>query len=190
MSAQVKDPLKIRKSNKNLIKPVARVDRFDLGRAVKMRFEQRMSYSEIGALLGVSAQAVQSRISTVCELLGDREKIKEFQARESDVLANAREVLITSALEPGKINKAPVQSLVWSYGVLFDKQRLLDGKSTQNIAYQDMTASEAEVEARIKAIAEGMGIDPATTTYSVDPTIEGEKADIPGDATPQALDNM
>lgn len=161
----------------------ARVDRFDLGRAIKLRYDQRLSYKEIGDILGVSKQAVEARISNVIKLLGDKDKIGEFIARESSILSNAREMLISAALDPDAIKKSSTLQLTTAYSQLFDKQRLIDGKSTSNVAYSDMTASEAEIEERIKQLSYSMGIQTDTTIYS-------NNTDIPDTTYTQVIDNQ
>jgi hypothetical protein len=44
---------------------------------------------------------------------------------------------IIQYITPAKLKKAAVNQLVWSYGVLYDKERLETGQSTQNIAYAE-----------------------------------------------------
>lgn len=95
----------------------------------------------IMALAGYSVNAIAKYYkvnhTAIKELIApDLNKIKAFQAYKSNTTEylkfKAFEIL--SSLDTETINKAGVQQRVWSFGVIFDKVRLLEGKSTDNVA--------------------------------------------------------
>lgn len=136
---------------------IAKVDKnnykIDLGRALEYRLKNRMSYASIGKLFGVSAQAIHKRLKRFSTVLDDPDIISAHEATNDKILTGTMHKLIGAAVEPARVKSASTLQLVTSYGICFDKQRLLRGQATSITGNVDLTADEREqlkiLEARI-----------------------------------------
>ena len=150
--------------------PNKRRPRLDIGRAFKLRLGG-MSYEEIGAALGGYAK------SHICEalqdfraLLDNPESIKTFREHEADLLTGVRAKLVRLIADRSSSKKLSAYQLTGMYGILFDKTRLLEGKSTENIS--NLTAIIQAVHNHKHELPANEGRDP--NTGQVAPTEEPE----------------
>ena len=104
--------------------------KFNRETALKLKVENKLSYAEIGATLGVSKQSVHQ---VIAPLLKDIEAAEEYKTKRADILANKQRILLT-ALDEAKIQNMSGRDLAIAAGVLFDKERLERGQSTGNIS--------------------------------------------------------
>ncbi len=88
-----------------------------------------LSYEKIGVIAGISKQAVQQAMKRAGY---DPAGIKHFRDNESDSIAGKRKMIL-AAMDQKKAEKASIRDLSISYGVLYDKGRLQDDRSTENI---------------------------------------------------------
>lgn len=116
--------------------------KFNRETALKLRTENKLTYSEIGATLGVTKQAVHLALAP---LLKDIEVVKEFQDKRADILSNKQRILLT-ALDEAKVQRMSGRDLVIAAGVLYDKERLERGQSTVNLAGVFSAAMEGEAD--------------------------------------------
>jgi predicted DNA-binding protein YlxM (UPF0122 family) len=109
-----------------MAEPISQADK---SRRLKLKLENGLSYSEIAAIEGVSPQAIHSSIKDLLPT----EETKTFQEHRADILAEIQRKLITCIDD--KLAKSLVErrGLV-DFGILFDKERLERGQSTQNLA--------------------------------------------------------
>jgi hypothetical protein len=106
--------------------------------------KQGMSNAEIARVVGCSPVNIHQRFKA---LEYNPQYVKNFTQYEVEVLEWAKSLLI-SGLTPEKVKKMSPRDISISYGVFFDKQRLLMGQSTENV---DLHASfEAMEETRSK----------------------------------------
>jgi hypothetical protein len=111
------------------------INRIDVQKALKLRL-QGNTFEEIGAVLGVSKQAVEQRLDGFKEFfrgitgIGD---INAYAEERKQILSAAEQTLLRSVLDEQAIQKAPLASRVMAFGVLYDKRRLEEGKSTENL---------------------------------------------------------
>lgn len=90
--------------------------------------------TDIARMMGVSRQAILKVIQHVKRLLLTPEQAKTFDDVHNRLIKGAMLEFIRAATDPGKLKKMPSRDAVWGYGVLFDKSRLLEGKSTVNLS--------------------------------------------------------
>jgi predicted transcriptional regulator len=131
--------------------------KIDVGKAFELRMKG-MQVKDIAKLMGVTPGAVTLRLQAFSKVLKNPNNIKVYDDNIDKILSAAQLELVSSALSRDKIKKAATYQLVASYGILFDKQRLVRGQSTANVAYQDMTQAEAEIEERINKMRNGATI--------------------------------
>ena len=106
----------------------------DLGNLIKLRYVNKLSYDQIGELVGITGPAVYGRLEHCRALMEGADTEGAFQAQESAILAGIRLKLLAHGAKDEIIEKMSGYQSFGSYGLLFDKQRILDGKSTANIA--------------------------------------------------------
>lgn len=141
MSAESKELIK-RKANK----PASRVD---LAQALKLRFTNKLSYREIGRYLGVSGQAVEQSLNNFLAELPTGNELEAFKDNRLDLLNSLQLKAYKQLMKGNKLSDAKALDLAKILGISYDKTRLEEGKSTQNIAYKDITAEMEQIERQI-----------------------------------------
>jgi hypothetical protein len=131
------------------------INRIDVQKALKLRL-QGNSFSEIGAIFGVSPQAVEQRLDGFKEFIAGITDIGQLEsyAEERKSLLNAAEMkLLGAVLDEDAIKKAPLAARTMAFGVIYDKRRLEEGKSTENLGILGklIVQSEGELGAEKRA---------------------------------------
>lgn len=124
------------------LKAIDRAHRVDIIKALRMR-AQGYSYAKIGKMMNLSASSIQRAVGKIGDLLDNQDgKLSAYKEHETTILDAIRAKLINAIydkLSDEKLaKKIDIQRLVWSFGVLLDKKRLIAGESTANI--QQLTA--------------------------------------------------
>lgn len=89
-----------------------------------------LSLAQIGKMAGISKQAVSQRLKASGL---DPEEIGQFKKDKSLILHGKQKMLLDS-LTPEEIKKMGGRDKVVSFGIIYDKTRLQDDKSTVNLA--------------------------------------------------------
>jgi hypothetical protein len=116
--------------------------------------------TEIAIELGVSS----SWINMICAEYRNspvlKDRLRRSWEKEISMVAKGKALQVAESINPDKI---PDGSKAQTVGILIDKARLIDGESTANIAYIDMSRSLHELEAEERGLRErlGMGDDDA-----------------------------
>jgi hypothetical protein len=124
------------------------INRIDVQKALKLRL-QGNTFEEIGAVLGVSKQAVEQRLDGFKEFLAGITDVGQLEsyAEERKSILNAAEMkLLGAVLDEDAIKKAPLAARTMAFGVLYDKRRLEEGKSTENLGILVKLIVESEGE--------------------------------------------
>lgn len=100
-----------------------------------------LSLAEIAKLTGRCKQTIHERLESVGY---SPESLDNFIKHRGDVLAHFQSKLLNS-LTPEAINEMYPHQRVLSAAILYDKERLERGKSTQNINVAEVTASIEEL---------------------------------------------
>jgi predicted DNA-binding protein YlxM (UPF0122 family) len=114
-------------------KTVGRPAKIDIGEALRLRLENRLSYGQIAKLMGVTKQAVEARLSKVLRLLQNHEVIDEFENARGNILSSAELELLYHLLDPEKLRKAGLGDVSKAFAQVANQRRLTLGQSTQNI---------------------------------------------------------
>jgi len=107
------------------------VTRLDLGACLKDRYHHKMSMTQIAAKYGVTKQAVQQKLQTFTDQLGDPEELSGFKDVEAEIQAAIKR-RFSSELLSVKLDKCSPKDLAMVYGITYDKNRLQTGQSTSN----------------------------------------------------------
>ena len=108
--------------------------RIDVARAFKLRMAG-LSYEDVGkALGGFTKSSVFQALASFRALIENPGEIATFKEHEGQVLDGVRAKLIRLISERLSEEKNSAYQLTGMYGLLFDKTRLIEGKSTANVA--------------------------------------------------------
>ncbi len=134
-------------------------------RIVRLRGINNLPVNEIGAIIGRSASTVDRFLKRIDPT---NQELQEFIGKEADVYSYKKllsskariRVLEGLASEPDEVFSlmTPMQKaglnrdLAVAEGIDTEKERLIRGLSTQNVAYQDMTSAEKEIEEQINKL--------------------------------------
>jgi len=97
--------------------------------AIRAFLQAGKTYREIANILGVSKSTVGNVAKEACAV--DSSVVAAIKKTELETL-KAKSKMLLEGLTPEKVAKAPLNTLAVSYGILFDKRRLIAGKSTSN----------------------------------------------------------
>lgn len=106
----------------------------DTGKILSLRYQNRLSWEDIAGLVGMSPAGVLQRVERYRDIFESAANVEAFEINESKLLAAGRLKLLAHAFKDEVIEKMSGYQAIGSYGLIFDKQRLLDGKSTGNLA--------------------------------------------------------
>ncbi len=132
---------------KTIDKRLTREKSYDLGKALKLRLSNRLSYAQIGHMLGAGETAIRRGLSQLEALLDIPGLVSAYKDNEAEVIDSARMLAIQAVGEqlsdPVRRKKLDISRLTMLFGVLFDKQRLIRGQSTANIKQLSMLITDA-----------------------------------------------
>lgn len=145
---------------------VDRKYKFDWGKALTMRWGQKMSYQAIGKRLNVSKQAVQQAIKKIEELLPT-----EYADIPLNIETRLKKSLNISLLldlaDPQKRKDASLNNTGYVQGSIDKQIKLETGQATDNLGiqakYEAQDNDKLLIEA-IKAKLKRQGIDTTTKT--------------------------
>ena len=109
------------------------VDKINLVEALQLRFVNKLTYKQIGEKYGVSAQAVEQRISRFKEKFGDSEEIQQYSSNRDGILTVVEREILSRIVDPSKLEKATINNLAYAFQQVFNARRLEEGKSTANL---------------------------------------------------------
>jgi predicted DNA-binding protein (UPF0251 family) len=109
------------------------VDKINLVEALQLRFVNKLTYKQIGEKYGVSAQAVEQRISRFKEKFGDSEEIQQYTSNRDGILTVVEREILSRIVDPSKLEKATINNLAYAFQQVFNARRLEEGKSTANL---------------------------------------------------------
>lgn len=136
----------------NTTLPAATDGRIDLTEAFKLRYKHGLSYQQIADRFGVSKQSVHQRLTSISELLPDRDEIETYRQLKTEMLDALEYKVYRKMLDDDKLKDASFNNLAYGFQNICTQNRLEKGQSTANIDIQTVTASLSEIEERRKKI--------------------------------------
>ncbi len=130
-----------------IILPDCDIDKAPKGIKIESIIEYRnqgLSYGEIAKLTGCSRQNVQQRLEAAEY---SKEDLENFKKHRGDAFAHFQSLLLNS-LTPEAIKGMPPYQRIIGLSVLYDKERLERGKSTENINIAEVNASLSDLQKR------------------------------------------
>lgn len=110
--------------------------------------EKGLTHAQIGQMVGCSAANVTARFGKVGYT---PERLKAYKLHRADIFTE-KQRQIMDAISPAKLEKSTAYQLVGMGGILYDKERLERGESTQNIAYADMAKNGQDINSEIATL--------------------------------------
>ena len=133
--------------------------RIDVDQAFVLYVKHR-NYHEVARLLGVSPQAVQQRLLRHKQFAAVLNNLEVYRDSRLDLMSAAEITLIRSLIDDDAIKKAPLAARATTYGILNERRRLEEGKSTSNALHGVLV--RVQREALELGVKQG-GVLPATT---------------------------
>lgn len=106
---------------------------------------QGLNDTEIAQLVGRAKQTVNERLKEFRASMGN---FKTYKNARADIFAIMGRELLYS-LTPSEIKSMPPASRITCAAILYDKERLERGQSTEIITYQDITNDIKAIDAEI-----------------------------------------
>lgn len=111
-----------------------------LARALALSYEKGLTAQEIGRIMGVPRQTIDDWLRPFKSFFLDRkEEIKAFKQQEAGLQDALRWALMqgmltkVGSMTEEEIKKTDLSRFSWAYGLVYDKNRLQTGQSTENI---------------------------------------------------------
>lgn len=138
-----------------IISPDCNVDRIHKNIKIETLIEYKskgLSYGEIATLTGCSRQNIQQRLAAAEY---NKEDLENFKKHRGDVFAHFQSLLINS-LTPEVIKGMNPYQRIIGLSVLFDKERLQRGQSTENISIAEIQGSIDDLQAQAAKLRESL----------------------------------
>jgi hypothetical protein len=113
----------------------------DTVKALELRINHGLSYAKIGAIHGVSAQAIHQRIKHLLPT----PVTKMYQEKRADILDHVQLTML-SQLDKARLKKMTARDAAVSFGIFYDKSRLERGQSTSIIS----SMTDDQLDARLR----------------------------------------
>jgi hypothetical protein len=120
----------------------------DTSQAIDLKLNHGLTYEQIAAIQGTSKQNIHRKIK---HLLPTKET-DEYKNNRADILAHTQLRLI-KALTDDKIKKMQPRDIIVSYGILYDKERLERGESTENVSIITQAISDLQAKRQAKQVS-------------------------------------
>ena len=112
-----------------------------ISKLIELR-SKNLSYDQIAAIVGRAKPTVFERLNPYIKEI---DELKSFKDNRGDVLA-VHQARLLNSLTPDAIKECSPYQRVGMFGILYDKERIERGMSTQNIAYADYSAKLSDLE--------------------------------------------
>ncbi len=137
--------------------PVAK-KRVDLDQAFLLYLKHE-NFHEVARILGCSAQNVQKRLRRYRGFQAAYSQLEQVKTTRLDVMVAAEARLIRSLVDEVAIEKAPLAARATTFGILNERRRLEEGKSTANVLHGAIVRIQREaLDLTMKAIS-GPAVD-------------------------------
>ena len=149
------DEIKFTSKDIEIIKPDCDIDRSHKDIPIETIIEYRnkgLTYKEIGKLTGCSRQNIQQRLEIVEY---SKEDLENFKKHRGDVFAFMQSKLINS-IDLEEIKEMNPYQRIISTGILFDKERLQRGESTENIDVVAANLNIAELQRQAEELRKSL----------------------------------
>jgi len=147
--------------------PVEKRPRVDIAKAIKLILVRGLPQADVARSMGVSDQAVNQALKPLKALLNNPLPTQVYNERKEEILDAAMSKMLLSSLESKRLKKMSTYQLIGSFGILFDKQRLIRGESTSNFDIRSQSVYLGREIDRLRQEIEGDTVQPAQDMVDV-----------------------
>ena len=104
---------------------------------------------QIANKYGITQQAINKRLQGIYKLI-DKESLEAYRENKANLLDSAELQLLSEVLQASKLKKMSVRDATVSYGIIYDKNRLEKGLSTENTAILDIVEERKRIVKEIE----------------------------------------
>lgn len=104
----------------------------DVGKALKLRLVNHLSYQAIGDKFNVSRQAVHDALKPFCKLLEDPETVAAYRNKKAELLESVELSLVADMLDEDKRAKASLNNTAYALNTLNGIIRAERGQTATN----------------------------------------------------------
>jgi hypothetical protein len=116
-----------------------------------------LSIAQISRELEISSNAVSRRLDKLNLRTEQQKAVEDYKRRKADIFATYQ-MDILGGITPEKIEAAGVDTLTRSFSLLYDRERLERGLSTENLDLHTAVAKASQIEELQARILERLGI--------------------------------
>ena len=115
-------------------KAIKEAPKVDVGKALRLRIQNKMTYDLIAKQFGVSRQAIAKSLKPFLQFLENPGQVEAYRENRAEFLDSAEIRLLQQIIDEGKLKAASVNNLAYAIGQLNNIGRLERGQSTTNVA--------------------------------------------------------
>lgn len=138
--------------------------RIDADQAFVLYVKHR-NYHEVARQLGCSAQAVHQRLLKHKSFAAVLANLETYRNSRLDMMSAAEIALMRSLVDDEAITKAPLAARAMTFGILNERRRLEEGKSTSNHLHGVLLRVQREAIDAALQLPQGHGVDIPKTTH-------------------------
>ena len=117
-----------------------RADKINIAEALKLRYENRLTYQEIADRYGVSKQTIHQRLSTFIDKLNDVADKDSFDKIEGRITRSVKWKYYNHLLDDATVKASSANNAAYVIQGVNSVQRLNEGQSTENLSIKSITA--------------------------------------------------
>ena len=129
--AKTKETTRKSKTN-SLPQAIDRRRKIDIGKALQLRIEGKLTYKEIAKQLGHSKQGIIKALKPFINLLKDPGAVSAYNHNRSKFLNAVEMELVAEMVDPDKVKKASINNIAYAANTVHNMYRLNEGQTTQN----------------------------------------------------------
>jgi len=114
----------------------------------------------IADTMGVHKTTLIRALKPFLAIIKNPQAIQGYEDSRATLLNAAELSFLKDALHPSKMKRSSSRDSMVSFGIVSDKRRLEEGKSTANVSYLDLTRTVEQLEEDRDKLAKSIGLDP------------------------------
>ena len=118
---------------KNIDRKIGKRPKWDVIEAMRLKYKNKLSFDSIGAIYGVTGQAIEQGIKRVWGMVPDIAEMKAFEHNKPLLLTMAEQKILGKIVDDKVLQKASLNNLAYSLQNIHNINRLEQGKSTENL---------------------------------------------------------
>ena len=110
-----------------------------------------LTHQQMADELGVSRPVVTKALAKIPDAVLESVTVEDFKENRPDIFASLQQEMLKH-ITPDKIKKASIQQLITAAAILYDKERLARGESTENVAVLNANILDENATQQMKSL--------------------------------------